>query len=93
MPFLGLPFPGNNGRHVGSFQDFPTAMPKTLFFRTTESGGHQHGLDFQIDAARDVDDQSNTVANPAPLGPRPKFTDSAGTHVHACIGDISTQII
>jgi hypothetical protein len=76
---------GHGGRAVGSFEDYATAMPREVF-RVEPDGTHTHGLDFEINASRDVGEEGNTVANPAPAGPPPKFTNPAGNHTHVIRG-------
>jgi hypothetical protein len=75
---------GNAGNLVGSFQDWATGSPHNTFV-TTADGGHEHELNFEITAKRDVNGQSNTVANPGRY-PFPKSTESAGHHSHEVTG-------
>jgi hypothetical protein len=93
---------GNAGAEVGSFQTWATALPPSpppgskepdRSFKITTSGDHTHLLNFQLDAARDVNGTDNTVAYPG----RPE-TDvpirSAGAHSHgiyATNGDSETR--
>jgi hypothetical protein len=76
---------GHRGRAVGSLQDYATAAPLNHPFVTDSGGSHDHGLNFEITATRDVNDQANTVAYPAPPGPRPR-TDPVGDHLHLILG-------
>jgi len=76
---------GHRGRAVGSLQDYATAAPQHQPFQTDLSGSHYHDLNFEITATRDVNDQANTVAYPAPPGPKPR-TDLAGFHNHYILG-------
>lgn len=74
---------GHSGRSVGSQEGFATAMPRNAF-RADTSGAHTHPLNFELNASRDVGDQFNTVAFPAPGEP---FTPlQRGAHAHEIIG-------
>lgn len=83
---------GNAGRAVGSVQAFATARPKEPFM-TSEEGRHMHGLNFEINAGRDVDDQDNTVADPKTPSSPDKHTDPVGPHFHTIVagGDRETR--
>jgi hypothetical protein len=66
-------------------------MPRIAFAADMESG-HVHLLDFELDAARDVNGQNNTVADPARPGGLRKTTDLAGDHDRTVSGgDIETR--
>jgi microcystin-dependent protein len=90
---------GNTGRSVGSVQNYATAAPTSAqgTFRTNDSGSHTHFMDFEINADRDVNGQSNTVAHPSP-NPQPNqpTTEMAGIHNHIIeddSGDFETRPI
>jgi hypothetical protein len=83
------------GNRVGSFQPYATAEPAAVrrglppepfFTDLNELGGgtHRHQLQFQLDAARDVNGQDNTVAFPGPDTDAPTRQD--GAHQHKVIG-------
>ena len=54
-------------------------------FVTDDSGNHQHTMNFEQGARRDVNHQSNTVAFPARVAFRPP-TDPSGNHNHEVTG-------
>jgi hypothetical protein len=76
---------GNAGRSVGSVQEPTTGMPKNPF-KTGMHGEHQHDMDFEINASRDVDGQDNTVAFPWIEGSPRTRTGLGGKHEHGIIG-------
>jgi len=77
---------GATGDAPGSWQDRATALPRKEPFVATQTGSHQHAMDFQLGAKRDVDDTSNTVAHPA-FSPQSKpKTDTEGAHHHDIAG-------
>jgi hypothetical protein len=92
---------GNAGRNVGSFQEPATGMPKNPFKTGVPNdpndpnamqGEHQHDMDFEINASRDVDGQDNTVAFPWIEGSPRTRTGVGGRHGHAIIGgDMETR--
>jgi hypothetical protein len=74
---------GQKGDSVGTVQGWGTALPqRESAFMLSDAGRHHHILDFELDAARDVDGQSNTVAYPSLPGVPPYTTDPAGLHTH-----------
>ena len=78
---------GNKGIKVGSVQSFATAAPKDSGFKTDRVDDHTHWLNFEIDAARDVNGQNNTVAYPARSIASPSTgTGKAGAHEHEVTG-------
>jgi hypothetical protein len=74
---------GNAGANVGSVQLSATAMPRTPF--TTYPGGeHDHRINFELVASRDVGDQLNTVAHPSLYADRNVWPNTTvdGRHAH-----------
>ena len=77
---------GNGGQSVGSVQLSATARPRGREpFGTTPNGDHDHTMDFEPTASRDVGDQFNTIAQPNIGGYRPK-TAWSGLHSHGIGG-------
>jgi microcystin-dependent protein len=79
---------GATGNAVGTVQDFATAQPQDSAFVAQPDGAHDHPMNFQTNATRDVDDQSNTVAFPAPNPSKLTWprTAAEGPHEHRIIG-------
>ena len=78
---------GAVGRSVGSWQRAATGAPSEHQSRFTAYGGeHQHTIDFQINATRDVGGTGNTVAHPAPSPTGHPTTESTGDHQHDVFG-------
>ena len=73
---------GHTGNSVGSYQGWGTALPPDL--QMSDEGRHHHTYGpFELDATRDVDDQSNTVAYP---GSQDQYTSDVGPHSHTLKG-------
>ena len=85
---------GPLGRQVGTVQGYATHLPVSPFTISVD-GGHQHGLDFEVNADRDVAaEQSNTVAYPWNPGSPTVGTQRAGDHDHRMGGgDLETRPI
>ena len=77
---------GNSGNKVGSAQLYGTALPTDYNkpFITETGGGHNHRMNFEIYASRDVDSQYNTVAYPSRTQDFTQWphTELSGEHYH-----------
>jgi hypothetical protein len=84
-------------RGVGSFQGYATALPKQRLevgamdesFTTDLAGKHDHSLSFQLNAARDVNGQDNTVAYPGT--PTSVPVSEVDDHLHRIVGGGNTE--
>jgi len=78
---------GNQGPRVGTLQNHASALPTGIRqFDVSQTGSHQHGLDFEIDASRDVGGVGNTVAFPYPGDGPTANTRPSGQHAHSLSG-------
>ncbi|GLH76955.1 hypothetical protein SSBR45G_18630 [Bradyrhizobium sp. SSBR45G] len=85
---------------VGSYQDYATALPKQREefqarderFVTDLAGRHDHKLFLELDAARDVNGQNNTVAYPGAATDLP-VVSTVDDHVHHIVdgGNVETR--
>ena|SRR5215208_4828075 len=84
---------GATGNAVGTVQEYATALPQGSNFIAEPGGAHIHPMNFQTNARRDVDDQPNTVAFPAPNPSNLTWPSTAagGHHEHRILGAIKRQ--